>query len=66
MENDKINPDLLIRLWRKKGCPGFVRFKKYGMQLEWITTPYGTFLVKAEHDIFVRGVDLTAMTYPRE
>ena len=38
---DKINPDLLIRYWRRKGSPEPIRVKKYGVTFILSKTVFG-------------------------
>ena len=54
MENDAINPDLLVRLWRKKGRPEpAVRFKnQFGMQCEILPVAFGELLLVRQELLF--------------
>lgn len=39
---DKVNPDLLQRLWIKCGMPGVLIYKsEYGFKIEMTATPFG-------------------------
>lgn len=48
----RINPELLIKLWRKKGKPdGWIRINnQYGMDIKIVALPYG--------DIYILNYDL--------
>ena len=48
---DRIAPELLMRFWKKKGCPGrLVLYTGYGMELTYENTPLG---------LFARSIDTT-------
>ncbi len=43
---NNINPDLLYRLWEKKGCPGVFVFTVFGIEMTVIDTPGGKLWTK--------------------
>lgn len=38
---DRINPALLVRFWKSKGCPGVLYTREYGLKIANFNTPAG-------------------------
>jgi len=37
----KCNPDLIVRFWESKGCPGEITLIIFGLNITFIKTPLG-------------------------
>jgi len=42
---DKISNDLLLRFWRKKGCPGVFVRRVWGIHTVHYSTPFGELMI---------------------